>query len=329
MTLSGSGSRRPAPRGTRGTTLGTTLASVWGMARSCYPQSLVYSTEQWKMRNSGGVLLCMLAWWPTEPVNRQRHVAATSIGTCGVELPPVEALGAVIRLGASGDIGGGWGRGAGGVGFGVGASSSACIGRSAGDGVGVGAVHAGSAGGAAAGHPAGATRTEAATTGAEKTAGAATTAGFTTADDTAGGAAAAAKKTVSSAPQAGATPVGVSTTVGTEAAAVAEEVGVSVVNMAAAVAVGASSVYEAGARRRSAPPPARRTRQVGPLPVTAVCFAGGVWTVAHRARCFVRVMFLVGPDLCRLLRLEGGFGLPLMWLLLPLSSCARAPLLQQ
>ena len=67
--------------------------------------------------------------------------------------------------------------------------------------------------GRAAGRPAEATNTVAATTGAAKKAGAATTAGLTTAEDTAGGAAAAAKKTVTSAPQAGATPVGVSTTV--------------------------------------------------------------------------------------------------------------------
>ena len=99
--------------------------------------------------------------------------------------------------------------------------------------------------------------------------------------------------------------------------------------MAAAAAVGASAVYEAGARRCSARPPARRTRQVGPLPVTETCFAGGVWTVAHRARCFVRVSSLVGPDVSRLLRLEGGFGLPLMRQLLRLSLCAREPLLRQ
>ena len=183
--------------------------------------------------------------------------------------------------------------------------------------------------GRAAGRPAGATRTVASTTGAANTAGAATTAGLRTAEDTAGGAAAAAKKTVTSAPQAGATPVGVSTTVGRAAAAVAAGVGVSVVTMAAAAAVGASAVYEAGARRCSAPPPARRTRQVRLLPVTAVCFEGGVLTVAHRARCFVRVMLLVGPDLSRLLWREGGFGLPLMRQLLPLSPCARARLLRQ
>ena len=54
--------------GDSGDDAGDDAASVWGRARSCYPQSLVYSTEQWKMRNSGGVLLCMLKWWSTEPL---------------------------------------------------------------------------------------------------------------------------------------------------------------------------------------------------------------------------------------------------------------------
>jgi len=105
--------------------------------------------EYAKQRHSGAVHVALVA--NRAAVNRQRHVAATSIGTCGVDLPPVEALGAVFRLGASCAIGGGWGRGAGGVGFGVGVSSSACIGRSAVDGVGVGVVHTGSAGGAGGG----------------------------------------------------------------------------------------------------------------------------------------------------------------------------------
>jgi len=65
----------------------------------------------------------------------------------------VEALGAVIRLGASRDTRGGWERGAGAVGLGVGASSSGCINRSAGDGVGIGVLHAGSAGRAGGGTP--------------------------------------------------------------------------------------------------------------------------------------------------------------------------------
>jgi len=79
--------------------------------------------EDAKQRRSAAVHVAVVA--NRAAVNRKRNVAATSIGPCGVELPPVEALGAVIRLGASGDIGGGWGRGAGGVGLKVGASSSA------------------------------------------------------------------------------------------------------------------------------------------------------------------------------------------------------------
>jgi len=101
-----------------------------------------------KQRRSAAVHVAVVA--NRAAVNRQRHVAATLMGTCGIEL---EAFDAVIRLGASGDIGGGWGRGAGGVGLGVGASSGGCVGRSAGDGVGVGVVHAGSAGGAGGGTP--------------------------------------------------------------------------------------------------------------------------------------------------------------------------------
>jgi len=65
------------------------------------------------------------------------------------------------------------------------------------------------------------------------------------------------------------------------------------------------------------------------LPVTAVCFAGGVWTLAHRARCFVRVMLLMGLDLSRLLRREGGFGLAIIRQLLPLSLYARARHIRQ
>jgi len=102
--------------------------------------------EDAKQRRSAAVHVAVVG--NRAAVNQQRHVAATLIGTCGVELPPVEVLGAVIRLGVSGDIGGGWGRGAGGVGLREGASSSGCGGRSAGNGVGVGVLHAGSTGGA-------------------------------------------------------------------------------------------------------------------------------------------------------------------------------------
>jgi len=107
--------------------------------------------EDAKQRRSAAVHVAAVA--NRAAVNRQRHVAATSVGTCDVELPPVEALGAVILLGASGDIGGGWRRRAGGVGFGKGSSSRACIGRSTGDGVGVDVVHAGTAGAAGGGTP--------------------------------------------------------------------------------------------------------------------------------------------------------------------------------
>ena len=57
-------------------------------------------------------------------------------------------------------------------------------------------------------------------------------------------------------------------------------------------------------------------------------YSGVEQDVPTRARCFVRVMLLVGPDLSRLLRQEGEFGLSLMGQLLPLSPCARARLLR-